>query len=87
MIIPCCFRCDQVAAPLYCKLSKEESFQGKVQFLKCDVSATESVAQACNISSMPTFKIYHNGMEVSAMTGWSESKLRANVNEALKRVA
>ena len=79
--------CEQVAAPLYCKLSKEETFQGKVHFLKCDVSSNESVARACNISSMPTFKIYQNGEEVSAMTGWNESKLRSNVIDALKRVA
>jgi thioredoxin-like negative regulator of GroEL len=57
-------------------MSREETYQGIIQFLKCDVDSAKDVAQACSIQAMPTFKVYQNGKEIEAIQGWNENKLR-----------
>ena len=71
---------------MYCKLSKEEAYQGKIQFLKCDVDKASDVSGACGIRAMPTFKVYQNGKEIAAIQGWSESKLRATLNDVVRKI-
>jgi thioredoxin-like negative regulator of GroEL len=68
-------------------MSKEEAFQGKIQFLKCDVDSAKDVARSCSIQAMPTFKVFQNGKEIQAIQGWNENKLRTTLNDVLRRSA
>lgn len=65
------------AAPLYNKLSEEPQYVEGVIFRKCNVDVARSVAQACQVSSMPTFKVFKNGVEVNTVSGYNESQLRS----------
>jgi len=67
----------KTAAPLYHKLSEESVFTDGAIFRKCNVDTAKSVAQACRITSMPTFKVFKNGSEVHSMSGYNESQLRS----------
>lgn len=73
------------AAPVYCKMSKEEAYQGKIQFLKCDVDKASDVSSACGIRAMPTFKVFQHGKEIAVIQGWSESKLRSTLSDVLRK--
>ena len=76
---------SQTAAPVYCKISKEEAYQGKIQFLKCDVGKVADVAKACDIQAMPTFKVFKGGNEIATIRGWNENKLRSVLSEVLRK--
>jgi thiol-disulfide isomerase/thioredoxin len=71
------------SAPLYHKLSNEPEYENVI-FLKCDVDAAADVAQAHQITSMPTFKIYYPGGRVTSLSGYNESKIRAAIDEGKK---
>ena len=77
----------KTAAPLFHKLSEEEQFADRVVFRKCNVDGARSVAQACKISSMPTFKVFCGGNEVFSMSGYDERKLRAFLEEQMPAVS
>ena len=72
------------AAPLYKVLSEDKSFVEDVVFRKCNVDKAADVARACGIQSMPTFKVYRKGVELSSISGWNESKLRQCILSARK---
>lgn len=47
-----------------------------VIFVKVDVDKCSEVSKLLNIKSMPTFKIFNNGNEISEILGYNESKIR-----------
>jgi len=74
----------RTAAPVYGEMSKvfEES---KVVFTKVNVDVATDIAKKHEISAMPTFKIFSSSGElVSSLQGWNESKLRSNLEDAMK---
>ena len=36
----------------------EQEFSGQIDFIKVDVDANQETAQHCQISAMPTFKVF-----------------------------
>ena len=66
----------KTAAPLFHRLSEESQYTDRVIFRKCNVDSAKAVAQACKISSMPTFKVFRGENEVFSMSGYDETKLR-----------
>jgi thioredoxin 1 len=48
----------------------------EVSFVKVDVDKCSVVSKSLNIKSMPTFKIFNNGVEISDILGWNERKIR-----------
>jgi thioredoxin 1 len=73
----------KTAAPLFHKLSEEPQYAQGVIFRKCNVDTAKSVAQACRISSMPTFKVFKGGAEVHSMSGYNENQLRGFIANAM----
>ena len=49
--------------------------------LKSDVDELEEVAAACNISAMPTFQVYKNGVIQDQLIGASKDDLDALVKK------
>jgi len=66
-----CGPCKQIAPKLEA-LAKENP---DVLFVKVDVDEQGEVAEACQISAMPTFGFYKNGKKVHSFQGASEAKL------------
>mmetsp|Transcript_15366 Transcript_15366/g.22608 ORF Transcript_15366/g.22608 Transcript_15366/m.22608 type:complete len:105 (+) Transcript_15366:55-369(+) len=50
-------------------------------FVKVDVDEASDVAEACQISSMPTFQFYKGGKKVHEFSGASEAKIRDAVKK------
>ena len=48
-----------------------------VKFIKVDVDEAADVASACEISAMPTFKVYKDGQVCDSLMGANEAALRA----------
>jgi len=68
-----CGPCQRMA-PIFEGLAAE--FAGQIDFLKVDVDANQETAAACQISAMPTFKVFRGLNEVAAMRGASAEGLR-----------
>jgi thioredoxin-like negative regulator of GroEL len=45
-------------------------------FIKVDVDDAEAIAQQEEISAMPTFKVYQEGVKVDELVGASDAKLK-----------
>jgi thioredoxin len=61
-----------------------EELAGKypsIVFLKVDVDENEETAKDQQVSSMPTFLVYRNGINVDEMIGANTSKLEALVEK------
>jgi len=61
-----------------------EELAGKhpgAKFVKVDVDEAEDVAQACNISAMPTFHVYKNGAKADVLMGADKTKLVALIEK------
>ena len=48
-------------------------------FYKVDVDDAEEIVSECNITSMPTFKFYKNGKEITTFTGSNSQLLQETV--------
>merc|ERR1712194_774873 len=66
----------RVAAPKYAQMSKDFD-ENTVLFGKCNVDVARDVARQCKITSMPTFKVFFGGEELSSITGWNRPTLVA----------
>ena len=64
----------KAAAPVFGSMSLEYE---NVVFAKVDVDKARALAKHLDISAMPTFKVWKNGVEVGTQRGWSESNVRA----------
>jgi thioredoxin len=64
----------RMMAPVFEALAQE--FDGQMTFIKIDVDANQETAQYCEISAMPTFKVFRGFQEVGAMRGANAEGLR-----------
>lgn len=69
-----CGPCKMIG-PKFVEFSEAHAGEDKV-FIKVDVDASEAVAAFCEISAMPTFKVYKSGELVGDLVGANEDKLR-----------
>lgn len=67
-----CGPCQRIA-PAFEALAAEFSW---CDFVKVDVDVNQETAMACQISAMPTFKVFSNLQEVGALRGASADALR-----------
>lgn len=63
---PWCGPCQKIS-PLYNKLS--EAYNNMTIFYKVDVDKAPEIAEFCNVSKLPTFKLYYKGKEVKSICG------------------
>ena len=73
----------RMMAPVFEALAQE--FAGQIEFIKIDVDNNQETAQFCQISAMPTFKVYRGFTEVGAMRGASAEGLRNLVTTEIAR--
>jgi len=66
-----CGPCNAIA-PVFAQLSTKYP---TVDFLKVDVDEQQEIAQASNVTAMPTFHFYKGGAVVETMSGANASKL------------
>lgn len=64
----------QMMAPHFEALAQE--FAGQIDFIKVDVDQNQETAAYCQISAMPTFKVFRGFTEVGAMRGANADGLR-----------
>jgi len=72
-----CGPCKKIA-PIIEGWSKEMS---DVVFLKVDVDVNEEGAEEYNVSAMPTFIFFQNGVKIADMMGANEGKLKEMINQ------
>lgn len=73
-----CGPCKMIA-PFFAQFSEQYT---NVEFVKIDVDELDEVAAECDISAMPTFRVYHNGAQVDEMKGANKDKLEAMCKKA-----
>lgn len=66
----------KMMAPVFEKLSGENP---DCIFLKVDVDDCDDIAQAENVSAMPTFKAYRGGKKLGEVVGANPNKLKEMV--------
>lgn len=52
-----------------------------IEFVKVDVDDANDVAAFCNISAMPTFHFYKNGIKIDDLQGADKTKLKDKVEQ------
>merc|ERR1712156_805449 len=72
-----CGPCKKIA-PIIEGWSKEMS---DVVFLKVDVDVSEEGAEEYNVSAMPTFIFFQNGVKIADMMGANEGKLKEMIDQ------
>ena len=68
-----CTPCEMIA-PIYADLSDLEEFEGKVWFLKVNVSDYPEVAQKYGVDGWPTFLLFKDGKVVDSVVGGQAAK-------------
>ena len=72
-----CGPCQRIA-PLYAQLASEFP---QAEFIKVDVDENQETAQACQVSAMPTFKVFRDKKEVGMIRGADPNGLRALIQQ------
>ncbi|KAK4167060.1 PITH domain-containing protein [Cladorrhinum sp. PSN259] len=81
-----CAPCKQVA-PVFEQLSQALSRDNIVTFVKVDTENQKEIAQAYNITALPTFIVFRNGKVADKLTGANPLKLQAVVKKLTDEVA
>ena len=68
----------QMIAPIYQAMSEEHT---DCNFYKVDVDESEEIAQACDISAMPTFQFFKGGKKVDDFCGASKDMILQRINK------
>ena len=72
-----CGPCQRIA-PVYEQLAKEFP---QVEFIKVDVDENQETAQACEVTAMPTFKVFKESKEVGMIRGADPAGLKALIQQ------
>ena len=72
-----CGPCQRIA-PLFAQLASEFP---QAEFIKVDVDENQETAQACQVSAMPTFKVFRDKKEVGMIRGADPNGLRALIQQ------
>jgi len=72
-----CGPCKMIG-PYFEKLAVEYP---DIEFVKVDVDDANDVAAFCNISAMPTFHFYKNGIKIDDLQGADKTKLKDKVEQ------
>ena len=72
-----CGPCQRIA-PLYAQLASEFA---QAEFIKVDVDENQETAAACQVSAMPTFKVFRDKKEVGMIRGADPNGLRALITQ------
>jgi thioredoxin 1 len=76
-----CGPCKTIG-PAFVAMSQEEKYKDIV-FLKVDVDKAEAVAEAFNVSSLPTFLFLNNGNEWKQVIGANVNELKTTLDQFL----
>lgn len=69
--------------PIFAKLAAE--YEGKVNFIKVDLDASQTIARHFKIMGVPTIMLIKDGMKVRSIVGLSgENKIRRAINMMLE---
>lgn len=68
-------------APVFEKLSQALSRENLVTFAKVNTDSQKDIAQAYNVTSLPTFIVFRNGKVADKVTGANPLKLQAVVKK------
>ncbi|EPS43078.1 hypothetical protein H072_2955 [Dactylellina haptotyla CBS 200.50] len=77
-----CGPCKAIA-PIYSKFAAELSQPGKIAFIKVDTDKHQGIAQAHQISAMPTFLVFQGGNETHRIRGADIPKLTSALKELI----
>jgi thioredoxin len=69
----------KVISPVFDKLAKPHEASTSIIFAKCDVDKAKDVAQACNITAMPTFQFFKQGKKVDEVKGADPQQLTTKI--------
>jgi thioredoxin len=69
----------KVISPVFDKLAKPHEASTSIIFAKCDVDKAKDVAQACNITAMPTFQFFKQGKKVDEVKGADSQQLTTKI--------
>ncbi|KAN0101442.1 thioredoxin domain containing protein [Hyaloscypha variabilis] len=69
----------KVISPVFDKLAKPHDSSTSIIFAKCDVDKAKDVAQACNITAMPTFQFFKQGKKVDEVKGADPQQLTTKI--------
>ena len=72
-----CGPCQRIA-PLFAQLASEFP---QADFIKVDVDENQETAAACQVSAMPTFKVFRDKKEVGMIRGADPNGLRALIQQ------
>jgi thioredoxin len=75
-----CGPCKAIA-PFFDEFSK--TYNEKIECYKLDVDEMEDIAIDCNISAMPTFQFFKNGLKIDEFTGANAEKLRLKIEKLI----
>jgi thioredoxin len=69
----------KVISPVFDKLAQPHEASTSIIFAKCDVDKAKDVAQACNITAMPTFQFFKQGKKVDEVKGADPQQLTTKI--------
>lgn len=81
-----CGPCKMIS-PVFEKLAKQHESSTSITFAKCDVDKAKDVAQACNITAMPTFQFFKGGNKVDEVKGADVPQLTTKIGYYTAAVA
>ena len=76
-----CGPCKMIG-PYFEELANSAAADSTKKFIKIDVDASEAIAAFCQISAMPTFKVFKGGEMVAELVGANKEKLKEMVEKA-----
>ncbi|KAE8449096.1 hypothetical protein EG329_008479 [Mollisiaceae sp. DMI_Dod_QoI] len=77
----------KVISPAFEKLAKQHESSTSIKFAKVDVDKAQDVAQACNITAMPTFQFFKGGNKVDEVRGADVNQLSTKIGYYTAAVA
>ena len=76
-----CGPCKMIG-PYFEELAQAAASDDSKVFIKVNVDESEAVAAFCQISAMPTFKVYKGGEMVGELVGANKDKLKEMTSKA-----